>query len=86
MSDNKKDFLTAVIALIIVTFIVSMSSLPPQDETTTNKNESTGSGTQIAGDDSSVILPSDGDTLTTPEEIEPEDTEPEPESPKTGYF
>lgn len=79
MSDNKKDFLIAIIALIIVSFLVSLASWSSQDETTNDKNEPTGRGTQISGDDSSVIIPSDGDTLTTPEDIEPE-------SPKTGYF
>lgn len=75
--DDKIDFLIAIITLIILIFLFSFQYIAPKDDDSASQSKPTGSGAQTVDDDSSVVIPSDGDVLTEPEYIE---------SPKTGWW
>ena len=81
MNIGKIDCIIGIAVFIALVIFFSLQQPQLQELDYVNENKPTGGGTQTAGDNSDVMLPSGGDIPVEPE------PEPEPEyveSPKTG--
>lgn len=85
MSVSKIDWIIGVAVFVLLVFFFSFQAFPTMIENPTHNDDTTGSGTNAAEDDSDVIVPSDGDIPSEPENAETELEVPEyMESPKTS--
>lgn len=80
MRCTKTDLIIGIAAFIILAIFFSLQPPPLPNLDYITESESTGSGTQTAGSDSEIMLPSGGDTPVEQEDIEQEYVE----SPQTG--
>lgn len=80
MDCAKIDVIIGVVAFIILVAFFSFQPYTHQNIDYAAESEQTGGGTQTAGSDSDIMLPSEGDAPAESEDIEKERVE----SPQTG--